>query len=152
MKKTILWGVVGLAVLLAVPSMVATQNLKGTAPVAGDLAVTTACYRLAPFCDELTVNIAPNGLISGWDDSCGTCAFQVGGRKSGGDFVIFLDYSPEDCGAAFRYGLIIGTGLKGTLYRYWPSGALYGTTKVQLMPCTEVAAAALNLGPSSKAK
>lgn len=150
MKKTILLGVVGLAGLLALPSMAGTQNQKSTAQDVGVLAVTTACYRMAPFCDEITVNIAADGRIAGWDDDCGSCAFQVGGRKTGSDFIIFLDFSIEDCGHSFRYGVIMGTGLKGTLYRYNADGSLWGMTSVELVPCAVVAVTQSNLGPASR--
>lgn len=152
MKKIILLGVMGLAALLALPSMAGTQNQKTAGQDIGVLAVTTACYRMAPFCDQLTVNIATDGRITGWDDDCGGCAFQVGGKKTGSDFIIFLDFSIEDCGHGLRYGIIMGTGLKGTLYRYYADGSLFGWTPVELVPCTVVAITQSNLGPASRVK
>jgi hypothetical protein len=150
MKKAIFLGVVGVAVLLAFPSLVGTQDLRPGTSV-NELTATSACYYVYPFCDQITVNIGPGGRISGWDDDCGDCPFQVGGQKTGRDFVIFVDFSIENCGHSFRYGLTIGTGVRGLLYRYYPDGTLSGPVEVQFIPCSQVTASG-TLGPMSRIK
>jgi hypothetical protein len=150
MKKATFVGVLGMAALLALPSLVGTQDLKPGSSV--DLTMTTACYQLLPFCDQLTVNIGPGGRISGWDDNCGYCSFQVGGQKTGRDFVLFLDFSIENCGAGYRYGLVVGTGVNGLLYRYYSDGTLNGPVEIQLLPCSLVTAGEATQGPASRAK
>jgi hypothetical protein len=148
LEKLISWSiflVLCFGILLLPVTVQSAEN-----PV-GDQPQVDLCFQISPFCNQLYINL--NGmLIEGYDDECGgDCPYLVGGAFYGvGQWNITLDFQDDACGHAFEYGIIIGAGLSGTLYRYYPDGTMYGSdpTLITLLPCEEAVPA--TKGPISQ--